>query len=152
MMCPFCKADDDRVVDTRPAEEGQVVRRRRECNVCHRRFTSNERVEEIQLYVVKRNGKKEPFDREKIVKSIQVACRKLNKVDRDQIADIAGRVEMRCHKEQSKEVAAEKVGAWVSEELKKLDPVAFVRFSSVYLAYQDVHQFIEVISSLEKEA
>lgn len=148
MMCPFCRQDNDRVVDTRGSMDGQDIRRRRECMSCGRRFTSYERLEEIPILVSKRNGSKEPFDRAKVVKSVEIACRK-RPVTKEDIEDLANRVQMRSVGEESREITSRSIGEYIMGELKKLDAVAYVRFSSVYRDYQDVDQFIELIRTLK---
>lgn len=150
MLCPYCRKDNDRVVDTRSSEGGHDIRRRRQCMSCGRRFTSYERLEDIPILVVKKNGVKEPFDRNKVIKSVEIACRK-RPIMRDQFEDIANRVEMRSMQDQSRELSSRVIGEFISSELKKLDAVAFVRFSSVYRDYQDVEQFIELVRTLKKK-
>lgn len=142
MRCPFCKADNDKVVDSRGAEAGAVIRRRRECLECSRRYTTYERVEEIPLRVIKKDGAREPFERRKIFEGMVKACEKrpvsverldqiVQEIERD-LADIADR-----------EVTSREVGEMVMQKLRDLDQVAYVRFASVYRAFKDINQFLE---------
>ena len=148
MKCPFCGKDDDKVLESRTVNDGESVRRRRECNKCEKRFTSYERVEHRPLMVVKKDGRREPFNREKIISGISRAVEK-RPVSVDDIDDMIDRIEKRLYtlnKEGSrsgKEVQSEDVGTIVMEELEKLDQVAYVRFASVYREFKDVNQFFE---------
>jgi transcriptional repressor NrdR len=141
MRCPFCGADNDRVVDTRAGENQSVIRRRRECLECRRRFTTYETVEEAALSVVKRDGRREPFDRTKIVRGITVACEK-RAVDR---------VERVLFEKFEHEVPSSEIGELVMAELKVLDEVAYVRFASVYKSFQDSEAFMRELKKLVAE-
>lgn len=150
MKCPFCAHDDDKVVDSRTIKEGELIRRRRECLGCTKRFTTYERIEEIPLMVVKRDGRREAFDRSKIVIGILKACEK-RPVSVEQIEDVVDRIEKDISNSAEKEVSAEKVGAMLMEELKVLDEVAYVRFASVYRQFKDVNEFMDALKSLYRE-
>jgi transcriptional repressor NrdR len=148
MRCPFCAADDDRVVDSRLAEEGDAIRRRRECAACHQRYTTFERVEEVGLYVTKRSGEREPFDREKILRGIIAAC-KNRPVGEDVMAAVALAVEesMRLL---NRDVTSEEVGMATLEALREVDEVAYVRFASVYKGFEGTEDFAREIGMLVK--
>ncbi|MDE3065660.1 MAG: transcriptional regulator NrdR [Acidobacteriota bacterium] len=148
MRCPFCAADDDRVVDSRLADEGDAIRRRRECNACHQRYTTFERVEEVGLYVTKRSGEREPFDREKILRGIIAAC-KNRPVGEDVMAGVALAVEesMRLL---NRDVTSEEVGMATLEALREVDEVAYVRFASVYKGFEGTEDFAREIGMLVK--
>jgi transcriptional repressor NrdR len=148
MKCPFCGHTEDRVVDSRVGREGEFIRRRRECLKCHRRYTTYEYIEDVLPHVVKRDGRREPFDRQKLRSSILKACEKrsvgVQKVD-DMVADI----EARLHERAEKETSSMELGDLVMEHLKRLDQVAYVRFASVYRQFQDVSQFSETVNQLK---
>lgn len=148
MKCPFCGHTEDRVVDSRVGREGEFIRRRRECLKCHRRYTTYEYIEDVLPHVVKRDGRREPFDRQKLRSSILKACEKrsvgVQKVD-DMVADI----EARLHERAEKETSSMELGDMVMEHLKRLDQVAYVRFASVYRQFQDVSQFSETVNQLK---
>lgn len=139
MRCPWCAIDDDRVVDSRLAEEGGAIRRRRECLGCGRRFTTFERVEEVPLWVVKRTGLKEPFDRAKVVAGVRSAC-KNRPVTESQMADLAQAVEETLRAE-ALEPSSQQVGVAVLERLQALDDVAYLRFASVYKGFEEAGDF-----------
>ncbi len=147
MKCPYCGSNSDRVVDSRSVREGRGVRRRRECLDCGRRFTTYEFVEESQLLIIKRDGRREPFDRAKIIKGIQIACRK-RPVSAEQIESIANSIEAELLEAGSMEVDAEVVGEKVMEKLQEVDQVAYVRFASVYRQFKDVNEFRTALKSL----
>src|SRR5271167_2389267 len=137
MRCPYCGHLEDRVVDSREAQEGQATRRRRECLRCERRFTTYERVEDALPQVVKKDGRREAYDRRKIVAGLERACQK-RPVSREQIEELATRVERRVQELGEREVTSAILGEAVMERLRELDPVAYVRFASVYRAFADV--------------
>jgi transcriptional repressor NrdR len=149
MRCPWCDADDDRVVDSRAADAASAIRRRRECNVCHRRFTTYERVEEIGLVVVKRDGSKAPFDRDKVEAGIRKALtgRPVSNLQIDQMVD---RIELRIRRK-GPEVPTTVVGAEVLAALQRVDKVGYLRFASVYKDFQGVSDFERELGLLEKE-
>jgi transcriptional repressor NrdR len=148
VRCPWCSVDDDRVVDSRLTDEGAAIRRRRECLSCGRRFTTFERVDELPLWVVKRSGDKEPFDRAKIVTGVRAAC-KNRPVTEDEMADLAQGVEDAL-RERTNEPTSQQVGLAVLEQLKALDDVAYVRFASVYKGFEDVGDFEREVGLLTK--
>lgn len=147
MKCPYCNSNSDRVVDSRSVREGRGVRRRRECLDCGRRFTTYEFVEESQLLIIKRDGRREPFDRTKIIRGIQIACRK-RPVSADEIESIANSIEAELLEGGSMEIGAEIVGEMVMERLKEVDQVAYVRFASVYRQFKDVDEFRSALKNL----
>jgi len=147
MRCPYCAHLEDRVVDSREAQEGQATRRRRECLRCGRRFTTYERIEEVLPHVVKKDGRREPFDRRKIVEGLERACQK-RPVSREQIDDLVSAVERRVQELGDREVPSHVVGEAVMERLRALDAVAYVRFASVYRAFTDVGEFMSELEVL----
>ena len=148
MRCPWCSVDDDRVVDSRLADEGASIRRRRECLSCGRRFTTFERVDELPLWVGKRSGGREPFDRAKIVVGVRSAT-KNRPVTEDEMADLAQQVED-VLRERGNEPTSQQVGLAVLEHLKALDDVAYVRFASVYKGFEEVGDFEREVGLLAK--
>jgi transcriptional repressor NrdR len=139
VRCPWCGVDDDRVVDSRQAEEGGAIRRRRECLGCGRRFTTFERVEDVPLWVVKRNGLREPFDRNKVVEGVRAAC-KNRPVSDLQMEELAQSVEDALRAETT-EPTSEHVGVAVLDRLQALDDVAYLRFASVYKGFEEAGDF-----------
>ena len=148
MRCPWCSVDDDRVVDSRLADDGAAIRRRRECLSCGRRFTTFERVDELPLWVLKRSGDREPFDRTKIVVGVRAAT-KNRPITEDEMADLAQQVEDAL-RERGNEPTSQQVGLAVLEQLKALDDVAYVRFASVYKGFEDVGDFEREVGLLSK--
>ena len=146
MRCPWCGKEDDRVVDSRASDGGASIRRRRECQACHRRYTTFERVEELGLVVVKRDGSKEPYDREKVVSGISKAI-KNRPVTAAQVQNVASRVEERLRRK-GPVVASQDVGVEVLAGLAKLDQVAYMRFASVYKDFQQITDFEEELGLL----
>lgn len=147
MRCPFCKHEDTKVLDSRPAGDGCVIRRRRECTRCGRRFTTYERVDEAPLMVVKKDGRREPFDRGKLLTGLTLACRK-RPVAAARIHELADEVERGLRARAELEVASRDIGELVIEKLRALDEVAYVRFASVYREFKDVHGFVREIEKL----
>lgn len=147
MRCPFCKHEDTKVLDSRPAEDGWVIRRRRECTRCGRRFTTYERIDEVPLMVVKKDGRREPFDRGKLLTGLTLACRK-RPVAAGRIHELADEVERELRARAELEVASRDIGELVIEKLRALDEVAYVRFASVYREFKDVHGFVREIEKL----
>jgi len=147
MRCPYCAHLEDRVVDSREAQEGQATRRRRECLGCARRYTTYERVEDVLPQVVKKDGRREAFDRRKIVEGLLRACQK-RPVSRERIDDLVSAVERRVQELGEREVPSHVVGEAVMEKLRALDPVAYVRFASVYRAFEDVGEFMSELEGL----
>ena len=150
MKCPFCDDLEDKVVDSRMAKEGQVIRRRRECLSCKRRYTTYERVEEILPMVVKKDGRREPFDRMKILSGIKKACEK-RPISVSTMEAVTDRIEKRIQEMGETELATNVIGEEVMKELHNLDQVAYVRFASVYREFKDIDQFMEELKSLAKE-
>ena len=147
MKCPFCGASDDRVVDSRESREGEVIRRRRECESCGRRFTSYETIEEIPYMVVKKDGRREAFDRKKLRAGLVKACEK-RPVSPAQLDAIVDEIETRLHDTEEREVGTTDIGARVMDRLRELDKVAYVRFASVYRKFEDVDEFLNELKTL----
>jgi transcriptional repressor NrdR len=147
MKCPYCSHLGDKVVDSRESKEGEVIRRRRECLECGRRFTSYERIDEIPYMVVKKDGTRERFDRQKLVQGLLKACEK-RPVSVAALETIADRVEATLQERPEKEIATADVGSFVMEELRKLDKVAYVRFASVYKHFRDIGEFWDELKNL----
>jgi transcriptional repressor NrdR len=148
MRCPFCGHGEDRVVDSRESREGDVIRRRRECTECGRRFTSYEKIESLPFQVVKRDERREPFDRLKLMRGLQVACRK-RPVPQDALEQVADFIEMAMNDAGEREISSRKIGALVMTRLRDLDPVAYVRFASVYRNFEDVESFVKELHELK---
>ncbi len=147
MKCPFCGYLEDRVVDSRLGKDGEVIRRRRECLKCGGRYTTYERIEEILPLVIKKDGRREPFDRMKVLAGIQKACEK-RPISINQMEAIVERVEKRLEESGEREVPSSMIGEAVMEELRKLDEVAYVRFASVYREFRDIEEFMEELKVL----
>ena len=147
MKCPFCGSGDDRVVDSRESREGEVIRRRRECVGCGRRFTSYETIEQIPYMVVKKDGRRESFDRKKLYAGLVKACEK-RPVPPARLDAIVDEIEGRLHDSEEREVATTQVGALVMDRLRELDKVAYVRFASVYRKFEDVDEFLLELKNL----
>ncbi|MGD9252573.1 MAG: transcriptional regulator NrdR [Holophagae bacterium] len=147
MNCPFCGHSDNRVVDSRDVRDGSEIRRRRECASCERRFTTYERVDEVPLTVVKRDGRRESFDREKLLNGLLRACEK-RPVPRKDLVAVVDAVESRLSAKDVREMSTEDIGSMVIEELRRLDQVAYVRFASVYRRFEDVSQFMDELKGL----
>jgi transcriptional repressor NrdR len=147
MKCPYCSHLGDKVVDSRESKEGEVIRRRRECLDCGKRFTSYERIDEIPYMVVKKDGTRERFDRSKLVAGLLKACEK-RPVSLTAVESVANRVEATLQERPDKEIPTADIGAFVMEELKKLDKVAFVRFASVYRHFRDINEFADELKQL----
>lgn len=150
MRCPFCHDLDNRVIDSRLTKDNEVIRRRRECDKCERRFTTYERIEEVLPMLVKKDDRREVFDRMKVVAGMKKACEK-RPVSSAAIEDAADRVERIVQESGEKEVPSSVVGEAVMEELHKLDQVAYVRFASVYRSFQDVGEFMRELQDLVKD-
>jgi transcriptional repressor NrdR len=150
MRCPYCGHLEDRVVDSREAQDGQATRRRRECAACARRFTTYERIEEVLPQVVKKDGRREPFDRTKIVEGVAIACQK-RPVSAEQIQALVTSVERHLQELGEKEIRTTVIGEAVMRRLRELDEVAYVRFASVYRAFRDVGEFMTELAGLAKK-
>jgi transcriptional repressor NrdR len=147
MRCPFCGTTEDRVVDSRESREADVIRRRRECTKCDRRFTSYERIEQVPYQVVKRDERREPFDRAKLMRGLQVACRK-RPVPQETLERLADSIEQAMQDSTEREISSKAIGRMVMERLRELDPVAYVRFASVYRNFEDVDAFVKELHEL----
>jgi len=148
MICPFCKGETTRVLDKREIGSGTVTRRRRECIQCSKRFTTYERVEEIDIYVIKKDGRREPYDRLKLRTGISKACEK-RPVSQETINEIIDRIENDLRQMKTIEVKSNVIGEKVMDELKKLDKVAYIRFASVYREFADVTDFQDELKNLQ---
>lgn len=148
MRCPFCGNTEDRVVDSRESREGEVIRRRRECVRCNRRFTSYEKIEHLPFQVVKRDQRREPYDREKLMRGLQVACRK-RPVPQAELDAIADAIETVMQESNERETSSQQLGRMVMQRLRDLDPVAYVRFASVYRRFEDVDAFVKELHQLK---
>ena len=150
MKCPFCGVQNrDRVLETRTLNEGAAIKRRRECEACGRRFTTLEEIEEMQVFVVKSDNRREPFDRRKIVHGLQLAC-KGREISIEALDEIAQDIERMLYNRLEKEVSSRELGEMVMERLKALDQVAYVRFASVYRQFEDATQFKEIVNMLRR--
>jgi transcriptional repressor NrdR len=150
VKCPFCNDVEDKVVDSRMAKEGQVIRRRRECLACKRRYTTYERVEESLPMLVKKDGRREPFDRQKILSGLKKACEK-RPISTSTIETVTDRIEKRIQEMGETEILSRTVGEEVMKELHQLDQVAYVRFASVYREFKDIDQFMDELKALARE-
>lgn len=144
MRCPFCAHSEDKVVDSRESKEGGAIRRRRECLACGRRFTSYERVEEFPLLVVKKDGRRESFDRNKLLRGLSIACQK-RPVSLEKLEETAGDIQARLLERPDREVPSRELGELVMDALKHLDSVAYVRFASVYRDFKDLPDFVRAL-------
>lgn len=151
MRCPYCKEDRDKVVDSRSGEDGFITRRRRECLACGRRFTTYERIEEGPIRVIKRDGSRRPFDRNKVRAGIEKACSKLP-ISADQIDAIVARVEQKVIELNERDVPTAMIGEVVMDELRRLHHVAYVRFASVYREFKDVTEFMQVLQEFMRSS
>ena len=150
MKCPFCGDQESKVVDSRHSEDGLSIRRRRECLVCQRRFTTYEVVESLPIIVIKRDGSRQAFDRDKIIKSMVRAFDK-RQVEATELDRIATEIEQSIQNSLEREVSTDRIGGMVMERIKPLDEVAYIRFASVYRRFQNVSEFIREINSFLEE-
>jgi transcriptional repressor NrdR len=150
MKCPFCGDQESKVVDSRHSEDGESIRRRRECLGCQRRFTTYEIVESLPIIVVKRDGSRQPFDRNKLINSMMRAFDR-RKVSTAQLEDIATQIEQTIQNNLDREVSTDKLGEMVMARLKPIDEVAYIRFASVYRRFQDVNSFVHEINKFLEE-
>ena len=150
MKCPFCGKDDTRVIDSRPADENTSIRRRRVCDSCGKRFTTYEKVETIPLIVIKKGDVREPYDRAKIEAGVLRACHK-RPVSATQITSLVDSVENEIFSMEDKEIPSQVIGELLMNTLKDLDPVAYVRFASVYREFKDVNTFVDELKNILKE-
>jgi len=147
MKCPFCNKDNTRVIDSRPADENNSIRRRRQCDECHRRFTTYEKVESIPLVVIKKDNNREPYDRSKIEAGVFRSCHK-RPISIDQINALVDEVENLIFAREDKEIPSSVIGEIVMTKLKNLDAVAYVRFASVYREFKDVSTFMDELKKI----
>ena len=147
MKCPFCANPDTKVVDSRPDKDSSAIRRRRECEACQKRFTTHERVEEVLPQIQKKDGRREPFDRSKVIAGIKKACEK-RPVSVDTIERLVDRLETRLQESGEREVPSTVIGEWVMNELHDTDEVAYVRFASVYRSFKDINEFMSELQDL----
>ena len=147
MRCPYCKTENDKVIDSRIANEGTAIRRRRECEACGRRYTTYERIEEVPLFVIKKDLRREVYERRKALAGIYKACEKrpVALEEQDKIADDLERM---LHEKYEKEVSSGLIGEFIMQRLARIDPIAYVRFASVYREFQDVSHFMKEIKTL----
>lgn len=150
MNCPFCGHRQDRVVDSRESREGDVVRRRRQCLKCRRRFTTYERTDEVPFMVVKKDGRREKFDRQKVLAGLLKACEK-RPIPMAKLAEIVDSVESRLSESADREVSTTEVGEVLMDRLRALDKIAYVRFASVYRDFQDVEAFLNELKNLIRQ-
>lgn len=148
MQCPYCRADNDRVIDSRASQDGFAIRRRRECLSCKRRYTTYERVEEPAIKVVKKDGVREPFERDKIKRGLEKACWK-RPIGGEQIEAIVAAIEGEVYAHFDAEVESRYLGELVMQRLREIDHVAFVRFASVYREFKDIRDFVAELRGIE---
>ncbi len=147
MKCPYCKSNNDKVIDSRTSGDAYVVRRRRECLECGKRFTTYEKVEETPLRVIKKDDSRDAFDRRKIVKGVMKACEKRS-ITTDRIEEMVNKIESQLYEMFDKEVSSKFIGRMVMDELREIDQVAYVRFASVYREFKDINQFLDELKPL----
>ena len=147
MRCPFCSHPESKVIDSRPAEEGASIRRRRECLACHKRFTTYETMECLPLVVVKKDGSRQSFDRNKVMAGLIRACEK-RPVPYSTLESMVGEIEQVLQNQMEREISSAQIGELVMERLKKIDDVSYVRFASVYRQFKDINTFISELSKL----
>jgi len=148
MRCPYCHSLKDKVVDSRSTKEDSEIRRRRECEDCGKRFTTYERIEEMMPIVKKKNGEREPFDKNKIKKGLMTSCQKRN-ISADKIDQIIDIIEKAVQAADTKEIESSLIGNLVMQELKKIDMVAYIRFASVYKEFRDASDFVEEVKEID---
>ncbi|MBS5143979.1 MAG: transcriptional regulator NrdR [Butyricicoccus pullicaecorum] len=149
MKCPFCNYPDSKVVDSRPTDEGTSIRRRRECLHCLKRFTTYETVERLPLMLIKRDGTREPYNRNKLLSGVMKACEK-RPVPQARLEQLVDSVEQKLFGTLESEISSQKIGEMIMQELKNVDEVAYVRFASVYRQFKDINTFLEELNSLLK--
>ncbi len=151
MRCPFCSYLESKVIDSRPTEEGQAIRRRRECISCGKRFTTYEKIEEIPIMVVKKDGNREAYNRNKLLNGIIRACEK-RPVSIDTMEGVVNEIEKTLFNSLEKEVSSEAIGEMVMQNLKDVDDVAYVRFASVYRQFKDINSFMDELKKILKDS
>ncbi len=147
MKCPFCGFEENRVIDSRTSKDGLSVRRRRECVECSRRFTTYEYIEKFPVFIVKRDGRREPYNREKIVDGINIACKK-RPISSESINEIVDKVEKYIFSNESGEIKSSDIGTMIMQLLKELDEISYIRFASVYRQFKDMKEFMDELSNL----
>ena len=150
MKCPFCNHMEDKVVDSRESKEGDAIRRRRECLACERRFTTYERIDEVPYMVIKKDGRREKFDRQKVLGGLLKACEK-RPVSMGRLSELVNRVESRVSDSPDREISTTEIGEYLMEHLKTLDKIAYVRFASVYRDFQDEEAFFNELKTLMRQ-
>ncbi|HHU90918.1 MAG TPA: transcriptional regulator NrdR [Clostridiaceae bacterium] len=150
MKCPYCSFDEDKVIDSRPTDEGATIRRRRECLSCRKRYTTYEKVENMPIMVIKKDGSRQAYDRDKVRKGILRACEKRS-VSINQVERILDAIEGHINNSLEREVTSEFIGELVMEKLRELDEVAYVRFASVYRQFKDINTFMDELNKLLRE-
>ncbi len=150
MKCPYCDHQEDRVLDSRSVRDGEAVKRRRECLLCNRRFTTYEHIEEMQVMVVKKDLRREPFERSKVLRGMTTACEK-RPISVETLESVADEIERSISDSGRREVSSAEIGDMVIEALRQIDQVAYVRFASVYRQFEDVTQFMEIVDVLESQ-
>ncbi|WP_295148146.1 transcriptional regulator NrdR [uncultured Peptoniphilus sp.] len=150
MKCPFCGYGDSKVLDTRPTDEGNTIRRRRECLNCQKRFTTYEKIEQSPIMVIKKDGNRQAFDREKIIRGMIKSCEK-RPVSAADIEDAVNNIEKKIENSMKKEISSLEVGEMVMDELKDLDEVSYVRFASVYREFKDLQSFVDELENFVKK-
>src|ERR1035441_9371109 len=150
MICPFCGFREDRVIDSRESREGDVIRRRRQCLSCERRFTTYERTDEIPYMVVKKDGRREKFDRQKVLNGLLKACEK-RPVSMAKLSDLVNQVEARVTDSPDREITTIEIGEYLMDNLRGVDKIAYVRFASVYRDFQDEQAFLNELRSLTRQ-
>lgn len=150
MKCPYCNNSDTKVIDSRPVEDGLAIRRRRECEKCKKRFTTFEKIENSLLVVVKNDGRRESFDRNKLINGLLKACEK-TKITYEDVEKIAERIKRALNNTMEKEIESKMIGALIMDELRNLDQVAYVRFASVYHKFTDVNTFVQEVNRLQEK-
>ena len=150
MKCPFCNHLHDKVVDSRESKEGDAIRRRRECLACERRFTTYERIDEVPYMVVKKDGRREKFDREKVLKGLLKACEK-RPVSMARLSELVNKVEAKVSDSPDREISTIEIGEFLMESLRELDKISYVRFASVYRDFQDEQAFFNELKNLMRQ-
>ena len=149
MRCPYCGSKEDKVLDSRESIEGDHIKRRRECKMCGRRYTTFEQIEEMVLHIVKRDGKREPFDRRKVLKGLELACTG-RPVGQEQLESVVADIERMLYNRLEHEIPSEEIGEMVMDRLRAIDQVAFVRYASVYRQFEDATQFRDIVNMLRR--
>lgn len=151
MKCPFCSCEDSKVIDSRPTDEGERIRRRRECNSCGKRFTTYEVIESVPVIVVKKDHSREVFDRDKLFRGMLRACEK-RPVSLEQLETAVNRIEAQLQNGLEREVSSESIGEFAMEQLRTLDEVAYVRFASVYRQFKDINTFMDELAKILRDS